>query len=132
MDPSSTLPGRYIPANFKSLVSNAAPADQAIVTACSYLFRSLGSATGVALSATAFNQSLRTHLHSALGDSPDADRIADGVRQSLDFFHSLSPELRAIVAQCYSYGTRAAFVVQAVLVAGAAISAWFIREKRLS
>ena len=35
-----------------ALISNAAPEDQAVTTACSYLFRSLGSVMGIAISAT--------------------------------------------------------------------------------
>lgn len=103
-----------------------------MATACSYLFRSLGSVFGVSLSATVANQTLRRQLESELRSGKDATRIAERVRQSLAYIKTLEPEVREIVRDCYSKSTRAAFGLQICLVAGAAISAWFIREKKLS
>ncbi|KAF2427559.1 MFS multidrug transporter [Tothia fuscella] len=123
--------GTGVTTSLIALISNAAREDQAIATACSYLFRSLGSAMGVSLCATAANQALRANLRAKLGNGDDADRIAEKVRQSLEFIKTLEPEMRSIVRDCYAQGTRAAFGVGIVLVAGSAVSAWFIKEKRL-
>lgn len=112
-------------------VANASRDDQAVATACSYLFRSLGSVFGVSISATVANQELRKHLESALSGS-EAKEIAMHVRESLGFLKTLSPEVRALVADCYARSTRATFGLQIGLVCGAAIAAWFIREKALS
>ncbi|KAF2454279.1 major facilitator superfamily protein [Lineolata rhizophorae] len=114
------------------LIANAAHADQAVATACSYLFRSLGSVTGVSLSATVANQVLRTSLHGALESNGDAERIAEGVRQSLEFVKTLEPALRELVKECYARSTRAAFGLETAVVAGAAVSAWWVRERKLS
>ena len=103
-----------------------------MVTACSYLFRSLGSTTGVALSATVANQVLRARLIEELGSGKDAARIERNVRRSLAYIKTLEPEVRDIVKHCYALCARWAFALQVALVAGAAISAWFIREKPLS
>lgn len=117
------------------LIANASKEDQAIATACSYLFRSLGSVFGIAMSATVANQALRKGLASelpSLGLPEDkALEIADRVRQSLAYLRQLDPDIRAVVADCYAKSTTAAFGLQIGLVAGAAVSAWFIAEKAL-
>lgn len=113
------------------LIANAKHEDQAVATACSYLFRSLGSVFGISMCATVFNQTLRKTLEAALSGDENAKEIADRVRSSLAYFRSLDPELREIVRQCYSKSTRAALTVSLVLVMGSTLSAWFIREKKL-
>lgn len=118
------------------LIANASRDDQAVATACSYLFRSLGSVFGVSMSATVANQALRKSLASELPSlglpEKEALEIAEKVRQSLAYLRQLAPEVRAVVADCYGKSTSAAFGLQIGLVAGAAVSAWFIREKALS
>ncbi|EMC94812.1 hypothetical protein BAUCODRAFT_562953 [Baudoinia panamericana UAMH 10762] len=119
-----------------SLIANASPQDQAVTTACSYLFRSLGSVFGISMSATVANQTLRKMLASELpsqGLSPKkAAEIADRVRQSLTYVKNLDPQVQAVVIDCYQRSTSAAFALQAGLVIGAVISSWFITEKTLS
>jgi predicted MFS family arabinose efflux permease len=114
------------------LIANASHADQAVATACSYLFRSLGSVFGVSMCATAFNQTLRSTLRAALKGDEDAEKIAERVRESLSYLRGLDPELRDIVKECYGKSTRATLAVGVGMVAGSAFFAWFIREKRLS
>ncbi|THV79130.1 MFS general substrate transporter [Aureobasidium pullulans] len=114
------------------LIANASREDQAVATACSYLFRSLGSVFGVSIAATLANQSLRDNLASALSNGNAAAEIAERVRESLAYINTLEPGVRALVRECYAQSTRAAFGLEIGLVAGAAVSAWFIREKALS
>ncbi|KAI9376688.1 major facilitator superfamily-domain-containing protein [Aspergillus egyptiacus] len=92
-----------------SLISNATPEDQAVVTACSYLFRSLGSVIGLSLTSTVVQQALRGRLRFALRDSKDIDRIVDGVRQSLDYIKTLDPIVAKIVRDCYGWATNKGF-----------------------
>ncbi|KAF1842374.1 uncharacterized protein K460DRAFT_409788 [Cucurbitaria berberidis CBS 394.84] len=113
------------------LISNASHADQAVATACSYLFRSLGSVFGISMCATAFNQTLRTSLKSALNGDKDAEEIAERVRAGLAYFRGLEPHLKDIVRDCYGQATRAALGVGIVMVSGSAFFAWFIKEKSL-
>ncbi|KAM0717506.1 hypothetical protein Q7P37_007358 [Cladosporium fusiforme] len=117
------------------LIANASKEDQAIATACSYLFRSLGSVFGVAMSATVANSTVRKNLTERLPSLglPEAEavEIAERVRQSLEYLRELKPAVRAVVADCYAGGTSAAFGLQIGLVAGAALSAWMIKEKAL-
>ena len=113
------------------LIANAGHKDQAVVTACSYLFRSLGSVVGISMCATAFNQTLRKTLEAALAGDEDAKEIAERVRSSLAYFRSLEPGLKEVVRECYSQSTRAALTVSVCITVGSAVLAWFIREKRL-
>lgn len=113
-------------------VSNSAPEDQAVATACSYLFRSLGSVVGLSLSATVVQQILRERLQSALRDNQDIDRIIKGVRQSLDFIRTLDPQVRDIVRSCYGKATNLGFAFMIGIVFFSLVSSFFIREQKLS
>jgi hypothetical protein len=86
----------------------------------------------VSLSATLANQSLRHNLAVALASTDNTDEIIARVRESLGFIGSLEPGVARLVRRCYEKSTRAAFGVEVGLVVGAAVSAWFIREKALS
>lgn len=128
--------GNGITTTLIGVIANASHEDQAVATACSYLFRSLGSVFGISVSATVANQSLRKSLAvklPALGlPEEEALNIADKVRQSLRYLKELDPKIRGVVEYCFARSTNAAFGLQIALIAGAAISAWFIREKKLS
>ncbi|KAL4784568.1 major facilitator superfamily-domain-containing protein [Aspergillus varians] len=115
-----------------SLISNATPEDQAVVTACSYLFRSLGSVIGLSLSSTVVQQVLRSRLRYALRDSKDIDRIVDGVRQSLDFIRTLDPVVAKTVRDCYEWATNKGFAFLVGVVFFALVSSSFIRERSLT
>jgi MFS family permease len=115
-----------------ALIANADPKDQAIATACSYLFRSLGSVLGLSISATVVQQSLRTQLRAKLSDGDEADKIVERVRQSLDYINELDPRTRELVRGCYQKATNAAFGLTVLLVSGALVASFFIREKKLS
>ena len=91
------------------LIANAEPQDQAVATACSYLFRSLGSVVGLSLSAAVVQQSLRNQLRERLKSGKDAEDIVKKVRESLDYIRTLDPEVREIVRQCYGSATRHGF-----------------------
>ncbi|KAI9924615.1 hypothetical protein MW887_006888 [Aspergillus wentii] len=117
-----------------ALISNATPEDQAVVTACSYLFRSLGSVIGISLSSTVVQQLLRKRLVSDLsgGGSNDADRIVAGVRQSLDFIKTLDPTTAEIVRGSYGWAMNKGFSFMIGIVFFALFSAFFIREKKVT
>ncbi|KAF2032176.1 MFS general substrate transporter [Setomelanomma holmii] len=123
--------GTGVTTTLTGLIANASHKDQAVATACSYLFRSLGSVFGVSMCATAFNQTLRKSLQRALDGDKDAAEIAERVRAGLSYYRSLEPHLKEIVRECYSEATRAALGVSVGLVAGSALFAWSIREKKL-
>ena len=105
-----------------ALIANASTEDQAVATACSYLFRSLGSVVGLALSATVVQQSLKTQLRERLKSGKDAVFIEKHVRESLEFIKTLEPQIQVIVRECYGTAVRNGFVLMCVIVFLAAIS----------
>lgn len=115
-----------------ALISNAAPEDQAVTTACSYLFRSLGSVIGVSVSSTVIQQSLRNYLIRDLGSGENANKVVQGVRRSLDYIRTLDPEVRDIVRRSYGHAVRDGFALMVGIVFFAMVSSFFIREKKLS
>ncbi|KAJ5500245.1 hypothetical protein LT330_002275 [Penicillium expansum] len=114
------------------LISNATHEDQAVVTACSYLFRSLGSVIGLSLSSTVVQQVLRNRLQSGLRDSKNIDQIVEGVRESLDFIKTLDPATARIVRDAYGWSTNKGFAFLVCVVFFALLSSCFIRESKLS
>ena len=104
------------------LIANASTEDQAVATACSYLFRSLGSVVGLSLSATVVQQSLKTQLKERLKSGKDAAEIVMRVRESLDYVNTLDVGLQNIVRQCYGTATRNGFGLMLGLVAFAMLA----------
>lgn len=115
-----------------ALVACADPSDMAIVTACSYLFRSLGSAVGVSLSAALVQQRLRDQLAKMLGDGDETERIVQGVRESLEYLEKLTPEVREVVRQCYQKAVSSSFGLAAIVVMASVLSSIFVVERKLS
>ena len=115
-----------------ALISNASWEDQAVTTACSYLFRSLGSVIGISLSSTVVQQSLRECLLSELGTGDEVNEVIQRVRWSLSYIWTLEPEQRDIVRTCYGHATRSGFILMIGILGFATISSFFIREKRFS
>lgn len=124
--------GTAVTTTLIALIANCDPSDQAIVTACSYLFRSLGSAVGVSLAATVVQSRLRQQLALRLGDGPETDKIVKGVRQSLTYLDRLTPDVKAVVVKCYENAVEAAFAFSCVIVVGAVVASCFMKEKRLT
>jgi MFS family permease len=124
--------GTGVTTSLIAIISNAGAEDQAMATACSYLFRQLGTVIAISASATAIQQRLRTSLSQELGGGEDAAKIEEGVRQSLDLLKSLPPAIRLLVRKAYGDAVRHGFGLMLGITVGAALSSFFIREKRLS
>lgn len=123
--------GSAITSSLVALISNAAREDTAVVVACSYLFRSLGSAIGVSVASAILQQVLRAQLASRLGSGDEAWEIERHVRESLDYIKELEPATAALVRRCYQVATIHVFGFQAVPLAFAFAAAFFIQEKSL-
>ena len=91
------------------LIANAAAEDQAIATACSYLFRSLGSVVVLSLTSSVVQQSLRHQLRAHLNSGKDAEEIVKKARDSLDYIKTLEPAVREAVRQCFAISIRNGF-----------------------
>jgi predicted MFS family arabinose efflux permease len=111
--------GSGVTTSLIALISNAAPVDQAIVTACSYLFRSLGSAIGLSVQSALFQASLRKNLEARLSDNADAAEIARKVRESLGNIRDLSPALQVKVRAAYQDSITNVLALVLVIVSGA-------------
>ncbi len=115
-----------------SVIANGSSKDQAIATACTYLFRSLGSVIGVSISATVVQQRLRVLLKEGLKSGKEADRIVEGVRKSLDFIKELEPEVASVVRTCYQKATSTSFGFSIGIVMMALVMTCFIKESKLN
>ncbi|KAL8838817.1 MAG: hypothetical protein Q9176_004890 [Flavoplaca citrina] len=114
--------GIGVTASLIGLIANATEEDQAVATACSYLFRSLGSVVGISLTATVVQQALRNQLQEKLGNSDEAATVVRNVRESLDYLKTLDPATRELVRQCYGNATTAGFGLLIAIASLAAIS----------
>jgi hypothetical protein len=123
--------GAAVTATLICMIANIDRKDLAVATACSFLVRSIGAATGISLASVVVQQILRTQLHSRL-DASDADNIAEKVRQSIDYIRTLEPHVRDIVISCYVNAITGAFTLAFVYAVLAFVFSLGVREKSLS
>ncbi|KAF9445146.1 member of the major facilitator superfamily [Macrolepiota fuliginosa MF-IS2] len=123
--------GGGITSSLISLIANAGKADQAIATAVSYLFRSLGSVIGLSIGSTIVQTTLRSVLHRTL-HGKDVDEIIRRVRESLDYLNELDPETRVIVRSAYGDAVHSTLLFSVTMALAAMIASWFIVEKPLT
>ncbi|EIW52680.1 MFS general substrate transporter [Trametes versicolor FP-101664 SS1] len=122
--------GSGITSTLVSLIANAGPEDQAIATAVSYLFRSLGSVIGLSVGTTLTQDFLRKSLRARLSGG-NVDEIVRRVRESLEYLEQLEPAVREKVIRAYEDGLQAAFWFTVALSAITVVVSFFIKEKQL-
>ncbi|KAF7979488.1 hypothetical protein HWV62_42327 [Athelia sp. TMB] len=122
--------GSGVTASLISLIANAGPQDQAIATAMSYLFRSLGTVVGLSIGSTLTQNALRASLHEHLS-GPDADVIIEHVTESLNYIDTLPAGIRAIVRTSYEEAVHSAMWFAVALAVATAVSSFFIKETPL-
>ncbi|KAI0643317.1 MFS general substrate transporter [Trametes meyenii] len=123
--------GSGITSTLISLIANAGPEDQAIATAVSYLFRSLGSVIGLSVGTTLAQDVLRQNLRARLSGG-NVDEIVQKVRESLEYLEQLEPAVREKVIHAYQDGLQAAFWFTVALSAATVIVSFFVKEKPLA
>ncbi|KAL8938466.1 MAG: hypothetical protein Q9216_003879 [Gyalolechia sp. 2 TL-2023] len=123
--------GIVLTASLIAILSNVTAADQAVATASSFLFRSLGAAIGVSLVGLVIDQVLGVKLRAAL-DPRDAEHILGELKTSLDFIKVLRPELQTAVRECYGAAVQSGFVMCSGLLAMSAFSVVFWRGKKMA
>ncbi|KAJ6500918.1 MFS general substrate transporter [Mycena sanguinolenta] len=124
--------GTGVTTSLIALISNAGPADQAMATAVSYLFRSLGSVVGLSVGSTLLQLSLRTSLRRLLTGDVDVDEIVRRVRESLTYIDELDSATAAIVRLAYSDAVLVTMWFSTAMAACALVSSAFIREKPIT
>ncbi|KAK0451362.1 major facilitator superfamily domain-containing protein [Desarmillaria tabescens] len=102
--------GGGITTSLISLIANTGHADQAVATAVSYLFRSLGSVVGLSVRSTLVQGTLHTVLKRELaGEDVDVDELVRQVRHSLDSITTLPRSLRVIMRHAYGEAVHIVF-----------------------
>ncbi|KAL6301227.1 MFS general substrate transporter [Sparassis latifolia] len=124
------LAGASLTTTLIALIANAGPADQAVATAVSYLFRSLGSVVFLSLGTTLSQEVLRARLRAGLSGA-DVDEIIEHVRASLAYVGELPPAVRAVVRKAYAAGVQAALWFAVGLAGLGLVCAVFVRERAL-
>ncbi|KAG7088916.1 hypothetical protein E1B28_012861 [Marasmius oreades] len=115
-----------------ALISNAGKEDQAIATAVSYLFRSLGYVVGLSVGSTVLQDTLRKMLRRRLvGGDVDVDEVVRKVRESLENLGNLDSEMREVVKRSYEDAIQNTMWVSLGLAGCAFLCSVFIKEKRL-
>ncbi|KAL9578558.1 MAG: hypothetical protein Q9212_005644, partial [Teloschistes hypoglaucus] len=122
--------GMTITASLIAIISNVEAKDQAVATACSFLFRALGCAVGVSIVGLVNQQVLASRLRASL-DPSVADEILEEVATGLDFIKHLEPGLQALVRRCYSEGIQSGFIMCVVFLAVGAVSVVWWRERKM-
>ena len=93
---------------------NVSVADQAVATACCFLFRSLGAAVGVSVIGIIIQDVLGMKLAAALGH------------------RDLPLEKQAIVRDSYQAGIQSGFLTCSAILAAAALCVIFWRDQKMS
>ncbi|PCH33949.1 MFS general substrate transporter [Wolfiporia cocos MD-104 SS10] len=114
-----------------ALIANAGAENQAVATAVSYLFRSLGSVVLLSVATTLFQETLRMRLHERLSGD-DVQKIIMRVRESLSYLEKLEPATREAVVQSYQDGLQVALWFAVILGGITVLSSVFIKEKPLA
>ena len=123
--------GSGITTTLVALLSNAAQEDIAVVVACSYLFRSLGSSIGISISSAVLQNVLRSELLRRLGDGDAAREVEERVRKDMRAIGDLPADVAADVRDSYRLGVGAAMGPTVVALGFAVLATFFIREKRM-
>ena len=114
--------GTSVTTTLIALISNAAAQDQAITTASSYLFRSLGSVLGLSAQSAVLQGVLRVRLAEKLGGGDEAVKLADKIRESLEYTRTLPPDVQEVVRRAYSNSVTAMFSLVTAILCGALVS----------
>ncbi|KAI4100956.1 MAG: hypothetical protein L6R37_005162 [Teloschistes peruensis] len=122
--------GMTITASLIAIISNVETKDQAVATACSFLFRALGCAVGVSIVGLVNQQVLAMRLRASL-DQHTANEIIEQVATGLDFIKHLEPGLQALVRKCYSEGIQSGFILCVILLAVGAVSVVWWKERKM-
>ncbi|KAF9069478.1 member of the major facilitator superfamily [Rhodocollybia butyracea] len=123
--------GGGITTSLIALISNAGQKDQAIATAVSYLFRSLGSVVGLSIGSTILQDVLRSILRHRL-TGHDINEIVKRVRESLDYLKELDQATQTIVLGAYEDAIHETMWFSFSMAGCAFVAAFFINETPLS
>ncbi|KAF3936589.1 hypothetical protein ABW19_dt0206802 [Dactylella cylindrospora] len=116
------------------LIARSGARDQAVSTAVSYLFRSLGSVVGVSVASTLLQGALRADLKKSLKGMASKEEIKEIIKKatgSLEFLRELRPEVKAVVIAAYESAVRYPFLMAVSIGLLSVVSSLFIIEQPL-
>ena len=115
-----------------ALLANAETEDTAVVIACAFLFRALGSSMGISLSSAVLQQTLRNELAARLPEGDQAREIEERVRKSLEYIKELPPNLAAEVRSSYQFATLKGTIPCLIFAVMSVFIAFFIKNKKVN
>ena len=101
--------GVVLTTTISALLANISMTDQAVVTACAWLFRALGCAIGLTVASSIVQQVLRAELAGHI-DAGDTENFLEEVQKSFDFIKTLAPEDAAFVRASYEEAIRMGWI----------------------
>lgn len=125
------LDGAGMTTTLVGLLAHAHPRDSAMVVACSYLFRSLGSSIGISINSAVLQQVLRLQLSKRLNSGTEAREIEERVRRSLDCIKELPGQVAEQVRASYQMATLGALMPTLLFVTISFIVTFWVKEKVL-
>ena len=123
--------GSIIVSTIVTLINAVDPAEHAVVTSLSYVFRSTGSVVGLALASAVYQGALEKDLWTKIGDLDNAADIIRGIKDSLDEIDRLPGRIQWAVRSSYMVALRATFLTAVVFAATGLVTGLLIRELKL-
>ena len=123
--------GGILVSTLVALVSAVEQGDQAVVTSAAFAFRSTGSAIGLTVASSTFQNLLRLRLHTYIGNIEDAEDIISHVRDNFNEVKHLDDPIRGIVRESYMEAVRGVFLIVCGFSVLAAVTSLFIKEHKL-
>ncbi|KAL2037212.1 hypothetical protein N7G274_010075 [Stereocaulon virgatum] len=123
--------GAMLTVTLLALISAVETSQQAVVTSLSYVFRSTGSVTGLALASAVYQGVLESDLWTKIGDQTNAADIISNIKDSLDEIDRLPNQLQWAVRSSYMVALRATYMTTAAFAVMAVVSGLLIRELKL-
>ena len=114
-----------------ALVSAVEQEDQAVVTSAAFAYRSTGSAIGLTVASSTFQNLLRLRLHTYIGDIEDAEDVISRVRDNFDEVNHLDVAIRRSVRESYMEAIRGVFLIIWGFSVLAALTSLFIKQHKL-
>ena len=123
--------GGMLVTNLVTLVSAVGQEDQAVVTSAAFAFRSTGSAIGLTVASSTFQNLLRLRLHSYIGNIEDAENVISRIRDSFEEINHLDAAIRGSVRASYMEAVRGVFLIVCGFSVLAASTSLFIKQHKL-
>jgi MFS family permease len=120
--------GAMLTVTLLALISAVESSQQAVVTSLSYVFRSTGSVTGLALASAVYQGVLESDLWTKIGDQQNAADLIRNIKDSLDEIDRLPNQLQWAVRSSYMVALRATYMTTAAFAVMAVVSGLLIRE----